>query len=76
MGFDRYTIYRIYIKTWSKVIGIKDFHIYENYKSKNLTDLPTYEETPAFQDFLADDNDDKESKDPISINNKNFTLVI
>lgn len=76
VGFDGHTIYRVYIEEQSKVIRIKDLRIYEDYKSKNLTDLPTYEETPTFQGFPADDNDDIEPEDPIPINDKNSTPVI
>lgn len=76
MGFDRYIIYRVYIEKQSKVIRIKNICIYKDYKSKNLTDLPIYKKTPTFQGFPANNNNDKKSKDLISINDKNFTSSI
>lgn len=60
VGFDGLTIYRVYIEQQAKVIRIKDLRIFEDYEPKDSTDLPTYEETPTFQGFPADDNDDKE----------------
>lgn len=66
VGFDGHTIYRVYLEGQSKVIRIKDLRIYEDHIPKNSTDLPTYEETPTFQGFPADDNDDEVFGDPSS----------
>lgn len=66
VGFDGHTIYRVYIEQQAKVIRIKDLRIFEDYEPKDSTGLPTYEETPTFQGFPADDDDDKEPKDYVS----------
>ncbi len=61
VGYDGHTIYRVHIKEQNKVVRVKDLQIFEDYETKVITDLPDYEnDTPAFQGFLLEDNDDKE----------------
>lgn len=58
IGYNRYTIYKIYIKEQNKVIWIKDFCIFEDYKTKKFIKLSYYfNELPTFQDFYYKDND-------------------
>ena len=61
VGYDCHTIYRVHIKEQIKVIIVKDLRIFGDYESKVATDLPDYENgTPMFQEFLLEDNNDKE----------------
>ena len=61
VGYDGYTIYRIYLKDQRKVIWIKNFQIFQDYKNKFSTKLPDYsKDTLTFQGFLLADNDNKQ----------------
>lgn len=72
MGFNNHIIYQVHIKDQNKVIWVKDLRIFEDYKTKALTEFPDYnEDKPPFQDFLSKENDEEEEpKGLTSIYNK------
>ena len=60
VGFDGRTIYRVYIKDQNKVIQVKDFWIFEDYETKESTELPDYSESlSTFQSFLHIDEEEE-----------------
>lgn len=64
IGYDRHIIYRVvYIESQSKVIKVKDLHVFEDNEAKTSTDLLDYEDAPTFQGFfLVDDNEVRNPK--------------
>lgn len=61
VGYDGQTIYRVHIREQQKVIRVKDLRIFEDYEAKKFTKLPDYsDDMPTFQEFLLEDNDEKE----------------
>lgn len=63
VGYNNHTIYQVHIKEQNKVIRVKNFWIFEDYKSKIATNLPDYNNgTPTFQKFLLGDNDNNKKK--------------
>lgn len=66
MGFDGHTIYKVHIKDQNRVIRVKNFRIFEDYKSKGSTELPDYSESlSTFQGFFHLDNDNEEQELPV-----------
>ena len=65
VGFDGHTIYRVHIKDQNKVIQVKDLRIFEDYETKESTELPDYSESlSTFQGFLHTD-EEKERELPV-----------
>lgn len=63
VGYNRHTIYKIYIKEQQKVIWVKNLQIFKNYKAKKSTKLSDYsDDMPTFQRFLLENNNKKEPK--------------
>ena len=61
VGYDGHTIYRVHIRKQKKVIQVKDLQIFEDYEAKKSTKLSDYSDNmPTFQEFLLENNDDKE----------------
>lgn len=66
VSYNGHTIYQVHIKDWNKVIQVKDFWIFEDYKTKALTKLLDYDENKLlFQGFSFKEND--EEKEPKSL---------
>lgn len=59
VGYDGHTIYRVFIKNQNKVIRVKDLQIFKDCETKMSTNLPEYTDTPTFQGFLAEDQEDE-----------------
>lgn len=68
VGYNSYIIYQVYINKQNKVIRVKDLQIFEDYKSKTATNLPTYnEDILTFQRFLLEDDNDNDKKESIQV---------
>lgn len=48
IGFDRHTIYRVYIKEQNKVIKVKDLRIFKDTTVKAYLVLPNFNRKPIF----------------------------
>lgn len=48
VGFNKYTIYKIYIENQNEVIKIKDLQIFENTLSKSFSVQSNFDEKPTF----------------------------
>ncbi len=63
VGYDGHTIYRVHIKEQNKVIRVNDLRIFEDYETKESTELPDYSKNlPTFQGFRYEDDDDELEK--------------
>lgn len=65
IGYNSHTIYQIYIKNQRKVIKVKDFCIFEDYKTKRSTKFSDNNNKPTFHGFFFEDNN-KRSEELIS----------
>lgn len=60
VGYNGHTIYRVHIKEQNKFIWIKNFYIFEDYKTKESTKLPDYTRNlRTFQSFCYKHDNDK-----------------
>ena len=66
VGYNGHTIYRVPIKSQNKVIQVKELQIFEDYETKTSTDLPDYKDTPTFQGFLIEDQEEQVTTPPLS----------
>ncbi len=48
VGFDGYTIYRVYVEEQNKVIRVKDLRIFEDTTAKRHSALPDFDRKPTF----------------------------
>ncbi len=67
VGYDGHTIYRVHIQDQNKVIRTKNLCIFEDYKTKAETVFISYQNTPTFQGFRVDDNDEADQKPNMSL---------
>lgn len=58
--YDNLTIYQVYIKSQKKIIQVKNFSIFEHYKTKATSKIFEFNENiPTFQKFFLGDNDNE-----------------
>lgn len=61
VGYDGHTIYRVQFKDQKRVIRVKDFQIFEDYKTEKSTKLlENPQDLATFQGFLQENSDDEE----------------
>ncbi len=73
VGYDGYTIHRVYIKDQNKVIWVKDLWIFEDFETNPSTDLPDQQEKPTFEGFLFA-YEEKDSEEKETMPNQKTTL--
>lgn len=56
IGYDGHTIYYVYIKDQKKIIKIKDFYIFNNFKIKVSIELFDYNNELIFQGIFYKNN--------------------
>lgn len=67
VGYNSYTIYRVYIKDQNKVIQVKDLKIFKDFETKLFTNFPDYKNKPTFKEFLLlDGKEDSNDRTTIS----------
>lgn len=73
VGYNGYTIYRVFIREQDKVIRIKNLQIFEDTTEKASTALPDFEGKPTFEGFFVTDQEgnSSESDDNATTNNSN-----
>lgn len=60
VGYNGYIIYWVYIKDEKKVIRVKNFYFFEDYKIKASIELSDYNnDKPTFQNFLSKNNNEE-----------------
>lgn len=66
VGYNDYTIYRVYIKDQNKDIRVKDLQIFEDFETKLSTDLSDYQDKLIVKGFfLANKEKDFEKEEAI-----------
>lgn len=65
--YDGYIIHKIYIyQNQNKVIQVKNFHIFKNFKNKFSTNILNYKNKPIFERFLLANEKNSKNFSPIT----------